>query len=106
MFTEAISASLLKLIERLSSVPEMASSYLGGGTALALQLGHRRSEDLDFFVPEPLEAASYLTALRRSAMDIVVLNQSPAHTELLIQGILGKEVRHLDGASRFTQYLG
>ena len=26
-------------------------SYLGGGTAIALQLGHRRSVDLDFFTP-------------------------------------------------------
>lgn len=26
--------------------------YLAGGTALALQLGHRQSEDLDFFLPE------------------------------------------------------
>ena len=25
--------------------------YLAGGTALALQLGHRRSVDLDFFSP-------------------------------------------------------
>lgn len=45
MFTEAISAPLLKLIERLNSIPDMASFYLGGGTALALQLGHRKSED-------------------------------------------------------------
>lgn len=26
--------------------------YLAGGTALALQFGHRQSEDLDFFLPE------------------------------------------------------
>ncbi len=25
--------------------------YLAGGTGLALQLGHRRSHDLDFFAP-------------------------------------------------------
>ena len=28
--------------------------YLAGGTALALQAGHRRSVDLDFFTPSPL----------------------------------------------------
>ena len=28
-----------------------AQFYLGGGTALALQIGHRRSVDLDFFSP-------------------------------------------------------
>src|SRR5262245_34874793 len=29
-------------------------AYLAGGTALALQLGHRQSEDLDWFTPETL----------------------------------------------------
>lgn len=29
--------------------------YLAGGTALALQIGHRRSIDFDFFAEEPLE---------------------------------------------------
>ncbi|MEW6663984.1 MAG: nucleotidyl transferase AbiEii/AbiGii toxin family protein [Thermodesulfobacteriota bacterium] len=86
MFTQAISPPLLTLIERLNSIPEMASSYLGGGTALALQLGHRRSEDLDFFFPKRLETASYLVALQREVTDIVVLNQTPAHIEILIQG--------------------
>jgi hypothetical protein len=87
MFTQAISVPLLTLLERMNSVSQMASTYLGGGTALALQLGHRRSEDLDFFFPEQLEAVPYLTALRKAGMDILVLNQTPAHTILLIQGL-------------------
>ena len=33
-----------------NSIAQMRFCYLGGGTALALQLGHRISEDLDFFV--------------------------------------------------------
>lgn len=37
----------------LQSLKEFARlGTLGGGTALALQLGHRRSFDLDFFVPK------------------------------------------------------
>lgn len=34
------------------SLLEQTGWYLGGGTALALQVGHRRSVDLDFFTPE------------------------------------------------------
>jgi predicted nucleotidyltransferase component of viral defense system len=37
--------------------------YLSGGTALSLQLGHRESEDLDFFAQEPFnpeQLQSYL----------------------------------------------
>jgi len=33
----------------LSRLPAFRSFYLGGGTGLALHLGHRRSDDLDFF---------------------------------------------------------
>ena len=29
--------------------------YLAGGTGLALQLAHRRSEDFDFYTPQPFE---------------------------------------------------
>jgi len=37
----------------------MKFSYLGGGTALDLQLGHRRSDDLDFFATEDFEDLSF-----------------------------------------------
>lgn len=36
------------LFERLRAIPAMADYVLVGGTALALRLGHRLSEDLDF----------------------------------------------------------
>ena len=35
------------------SLLEQSGWYLGGGTALALQVGHRQSVDLDFFTPQP-----------------------------------------------------
>jgi hypothetical protein len=37
--------------KRLESEPLLAGWYLIGGTALALRIGHRRSEDLDFAWP-------------------------------------------------------
>ena len=40
-----------------------AGTVLMGGTALAVWLRHRRSEDLDFFVPELLDSAALVTAL-------------------------------------------
>ena len=39
----------LELLRRVMAVPLFAPLRLVGGTALALQLGHRRSIDLDFF---------------------------------------------------------
>ncbi|MBE3573816.1 MAG: nucleotidyl transferase AbiEii/AbiGii toxin family protein [Moorella humiferrea] len=38
-------------LELLSSTGILQNFYLAGGTALALHLGHRLSEDLDFFSP-------------------------------------------------------
>ena len=52
MFKYAVTPELFLLIEKFSGIPEVAERfYLAGGTALALQLGHRRSDDLDFFSP-------------------------------------------------------
>jgi len=39
---EAVSPQLLKLLQRLMSLPELHQHQLVGGTALALQIGHRR----------------------------------------------------------------
>jgi hypothetical protein len=43
----------------------MPAFYLAGGTAAALQLGHRISVDLDFFTSEPLDARQLLQRARR-----------------------------------------
>lgn len=46
MHLEALKSKQKKIFEKLSHFPDC---YLAGGTALALQLGHRVSEDFDFF---------------------------------------------------------
>ena len=46
---ETIEPETLRLLKRLQSLPELADTRLVGGTALALQLGHRVSVDLDLF---------------------------------------------------------
>ena len=50
MHTETISNSLWGLLEELNKITDVELTYLGGGTGLALQIGHRKSEDLDFYV--------------------------------------------------------
>ena len=42
-----------KIFEKFSFLKD--TFYLAGGTALALQLGHRKSIDLDFFSNEPIK---------------------------------------------------
>jgi hypothetical protein len=44
-----IEAKTFRLIQELQSLPELKDFYLVGGTALALQLGHRSSIDIELF---------------------------------------------------------
>src|SRR3990167_419519 len=49
MFTQALLPDTLRAIKLVALFPELQEAYLAGGTALALQTGHRISVDLDFF---------------------------------------------------------
>jgi hypothetical protein len=51
----------------LRAQPALAGFVLGGGSALALQIGHRLSEDLDFIYPHVELPRNRLDALRRAA---------------------------------------
>ncbi|MBT9143540.1 MAG: hypothetical protein DDT29_01948 [Dehalococcoidia bacterium] len=44
MFTGVISAAQLALLDRLKEQRLLDGFYMAGGTAAALQLGHRKSE--------------------------------------------------------------
>ena len=49
MFEQTISSETLDLIKSFKKDSLPRDTYLAGGTAIALQLGHRKSLDLDFF---------------------------------------------------------
>ena len=56
MFTNTLPASTAQLLEKLKGAEFLQDFYLSGGTALSLQLGHRESEDLDFFNQNSFQA--------------------------------------------------
>jgi predicted nucleotidyltransferase component of viral defense system len=51
MHEEALYLNTKQLLRRIRVESFLDNFYLAGGTALALQLGHRKSVDLDFFSP-------------------------------------------------------
>lgn len=60
MYHNALLPATEKVIQKIREAAFLAPFYLSGGTALALYLGHRESEDLDFFTsssfnPEQLQ---------------------------------------------------
>ncbi len=53
--TAAVAPSTLELLSKLQSETVLGSTRLVGGTALSLQIGHRKSDDLDLFSTETLD---------------------------------------------------
>lgn len=65
MFTETLFGNTKKALAILGKSHLMENAYLGGGTACALQLGHRISVDLDFFTTEEFDAREFSQSLKR-----------------------------------------
>ncbi|MCA4893781.1 MAG: nucleotidyl transferase AbiEii/AbiGii toxin family protein [Cytophagales bacterium] len=55
-----VKPATFKLIQQLQALPELREFYLVGGTALALQLGHRNSIDIDLFTKNDFTPESLL----------------------------------------------
>lgn len=53
--TATVASSTLELLKRLQAEPLLNNARLVGGTALSLQIGHRKSDDLDLFSVAPLD---------------------------------------------------
>jgi hypothetical protein len=83
---ETIEYSTLELLRKLQSLPILRDTRLVGGTALALQLGHRKSVDLDFFGTITCEAEELISAIKTVA-SLIVLKESPHIHIYLVDGI-------------------
>lgn len=86
MFEQAIDARVLLLIKIFSKMREIADNfYLAGGTALAIHLGHRKSDDIDLFSQKhfPVEHYSHLFLTLNGK--ILVEEEGTIHT--LIEGV-------------------
>lgn len=62
---EAVSTEILSLIQKLQKDKMLRDFILAGGTALALQFGHRKSEDIDLFSGSEFDAPSLLEYLEK-----------------------------------------
>jgi len=60
---ETVTAATLDLIRKLQTDPEFDQFYLVGGTALSLQIGHRKSIDIDFFTRSSFETKDLIEHL-------------------------------------------
>ena len=65
MFEEVLPGKTKAVLALLGESDLIREAYLGGGTALALQIGHRISYDLDFFTPEEFDEQMLLPRLEK-----------------------------------------
>lgn len=95
-----------EILIRLSALPEIKAFYLTGGSALAaFYLGHRKSNDLDFFtsteelvLPLSLKVEKALTA---SGMRVERTRGFPSFAELLVNSSKESTVIHIALESPF-----
>lgn len=75
LYYKTIEPDTLDILKKIQSITEFSKLRLVGGTALALQIGHRKSIDLDFFgliendfitFSRELEKAGKITVLKNS----------------------------------------
>lgn len=83
---EALPHSAQKALDLLAKREWLRRSpwYLAGGTALTLQVGHRRSLDLDFFIPQPDFATGKLVQrFTKEAWTTDILREGTVYGRLL-----------------------
>lgn len=61
---KTISPGVLELLKSLMKLPAINDFFLGGGTAIALHLGHRVSDDLDLFIRTDFDSAKLISYLK------------------------------------------
>lgn len=86
MKTNILPSGYKKIINKLTTLPFIQDFYLSGGTALALQLGHRESIDFDFFSENEFNPEDILKQLK-TIFTLKDLSISKGTLNCLINGI-------------------
>ena len=83
---QTIQPDTLELLKAISAQLEVKELRLVGGTALALQYGHRQSVDLDFFGRLPEDKDELIDVVRRVG-EVTVLNRSKIILQMVVNQV-------------------
>lgn len=83
---QTVQPDTLELLKAISAQLEVKELRLVGGTALALQYGHRQSVDLDFFGRLPEDKDELIDVVRRVG-DVTVLNRSKIILQMVVNQV-------------------
>lgn len=85
---EGLTKKQIEVMHRIGPPMRERGFYLAGGTALAVYYGHRRSVDLDWFLPVPLGDALVLAnGIRDSGQPFVTAQTAPGALNGTIHGL-------------------
>ncbi len=85
LYQQTLAPDTSLLLQKLTDKKFLHDFYLAGGTALALQLGHRQSVDLDWFRSENIKTKELIKTLSRRGFFELVNEE-----ENTVEGILDK----------------
>jgi hypothetical protein len=84
---EAVPPEVQHALRRLSQALALSDCYLAGGTALALQFGHRVSVDLDVFSPSLVDAEPFAARLRSDLAELEIASTAHRTVEAVLAGV-------------------
>jgi predicted nucleotidyltransferase component of viral defense system len=86
VFLETISEEMTLVINKLSDIPALYENfYMAGGTGLSLQLGHRKSNDLDFFSENKFDSEKITLSLTGTGAKITSAEENTVYA--VINGV-------------------
>jgi len=90
-----VPVKLLNMIRKLENEPVFKDFFLVGGTALALQIGHRKSYDIDLFSQKELQILEITKYLKQNHNEkYQLLNSQNMIYQVMIDGIKVDFVHH------------
>lgn len=93
MYEETIDTNTKRVLEEIVACGALEGALLAGGTALALQLGHRVSVDLDFFLEKDFSLKEKRKKLF-SLGGVVILGEEDGTLHASVQGVLVSFLRY------------
>ena len=76
-----------KILHDLGGIFNKCSAVLAGGTAIALQIGHRISVDLDFFTTKPFKVEAIISDIIKTENSFRILSESEDHLTADVGGV-------------------
>ncbi len=84
---EILTEAQKRILPACAGPSKQWTAYLAGGSSLALQLGHRRSDDFDWFVPKAVAPEKLLADLRSLGRNVEVSQNTEGTFNGAVDGV-------------------